>query len=84
MMSVAKRCVVSRLMYPNGGGEYTTLVESCSDTERKAIRQDIGKYLDENLLEPPDDRTSTSWKKLDQCLKNNSEPSVPPIDTVCR
>ena len=84
MMSVAKRCVVSRLMYPNGGGEYTTLIESCSDTERKAISQDIGKYLDEKLLESPEDSTSTSWKKLDQCLNNNRYPSEPHIDAVCR
>ena len=84
MMSVAKRCVVSRLMYPNGGGEYTTLIESCSDTERKAISQDIGKYLDEKLLESPEDSTSTSWKKLDQCLNINRHPSEPHIDAVCR
>ena len=84
MMSVAKRCVVSRLMYPNGGGEYATSVKGCSDSERKAIRQDIGKYLDENLLDPPKDSNSASWNKLDQCLKDDRDPSEPLIDTVCR
>lgn len=69
------------LMYANGGGQYTTLNEKCTDRERQAIRQTIGRKLSEQLAERSRDPT---WKRLEACTKTHKKGNEKAIDTVCR
>lgn len=74
------------LIYISGGGQYTTLNEKCSTSEREAIRSEVGRKLQDNLASPPNDGTKPMWLKLEQCIVNKTDTALAeePIDTVCR
>ena len=71
-------------MYANGRGDYTTLKEECSSTERIAISTEVNRKLVDTLIDPPV-ATRTQWSNLKRCINNNRTSNYEaPVKTVCR